>query len=106
MIAVPTANAMLLASPDLSGVGHFPSAFFTAIASHNYAMTRGTEPPTSPIMVYMGGKDWIPCPLFAYGSAAKALVHPEFRDDKYVDHAFPCIYTGPALCRVGLARVH
>ena len=55
------------------------------------------HPPPTNMMRYSKRTDWMANPLFVYGSACKALVHPEVRDDKYQHHAFPAIYCGPAL---------
>ena len=95
MHQVPSANALLMAAPDL-GEAHFFSAFKTAIAATDTAATVGSDPVTSPLMRYLQTTEWRPSPLMGYGAAGKALIHPEARDSKYELHATPVCYCGPA----------
>merc|ERR1711965_758105 len=95
MHGVPAANALLMAAPDL-GAAHFVSAFRTALVAMDHAPNGEEAEPTSNVMRYRKRKDWVANPLLVYGSACKALVHLEARDDKYQHHAFAAVYTGPA----------
>ena len=91
---VPSANALLHASPDL-GENHFAQAFYYVVQAKNYSVTTASSPPTSPAMVYFNTKQYLSSGLLAFGAEAMALVHGEARDTKFDDHAKPCIYVGP-----------
>ena len=95
MRTVPAANANLMMAPDL-GEAHFFSALLTALAATDAAASEGTDPVSSVDMRYEQRTEWLPSPLLLYGSASKALVHPEMRDSKYDEKSYPCVYTGPA----------
>ena len=91
---VPASMALLRGAPDLNE-GHFFSAFLTVQVATNDLVSEKHTPPTSAKMRYLGLIEPLPNLLDVYGSAAKALDHPEVRDSKYELHASPCIYTGP-----------
>ena len=95
---VPSANALLMAAPDL-GEAHFYTAFRTALTGRNYVPLPAQEGEQliSPVMKFFGKTEWIPNPLLVYGSACKILVHPEARKSKFDAHAQAGVYTGPAL---------
>ena len=95
---VPSANALLMAAPDL-GEAHFYTAFRTALAGRNYVPLPAQEGDQliSPVMKFFGKTEWIPNPLLVYGSACKILVHPEARKSKFDAHGQAGVYTGPAL---------
>jgi hypothetical protein len=96
MHGVPAGNALLLGSPDLDRPHEF-TAIRTAIYASDYTASGDHNPPSSANMRYFGVTKWMPCPYYIYGSAAKAFVHPEFRNGKGDLHAKPVVYAGPAL---------
>jgi hypothetical protein len=96
MYAVPSANALLHASPDLSE-NHFAQAFYYVTRAKNYSVTHGSSPPSTPAMRYFKTVVYLSSGLLAFGSEAMALVHGEARSTKFDDHARGCIYVGPAI---------
>ena len=98
---VPSANALLLGSPDL-GESHMCSACQHWAEGTNDMFIEGTQ--KTPRMLLESLDEPSHSTLDVYGAAAKALVHPEARDSKYGMHAFPCVYTGPAFN--SRARIH
>ena len=93
--AVPSANALLSAAPDLSE-NHFGQAFRYVVRGRNHSVSSKSSPPRSPAMIYYGSETYLDSGLMVFGSAAMALVHGEARDSKFDEHAKACIYVGPA----------
>ena len=92
---VPSANAVLMAAPDLNE-NHWAQAFFFVLHAKNYSVNTKT-PDMSPAMVYYSTKDFLGSGLLAFGAESKALVHGEARGSKFENHAKPCIYVGPPI---------
>ena len=65
MTVVPSANAMLIAAPDLDESDFF-TAFCTALEGKQYVPKVGSDTEeacaVSPMMLYCGRTDWMPCP--------------------------------------------
>ena len=102
----PLANAFLLQTDDL-GDNHFYAAFQCAIAAQDFAPSGDDAPQTSANMRYYRKTEWLVSPLYAFGSVGKAFIHQEFRTGKQGDegmHAYPCVYTGPAMNSDSLAH--
>ena len=95
LVSVPSANALLLAAPDL-GENHFLQALRYITCCKNHSVTSNSNPAKSPAMVYYGTEQYLNAGLFVFGSSAMALVHGEARDSKFDEHARPCVYVGPA----------
>jgi len=93
---VPSANALIIAAPDLDE-SHFAQALFYVIDASNHSVTSGSVPPKSPSMIYHSLDKFNPSGLQVFGSAAMAFVHGEARGSKFNEHAVPCIYMGPAI---------
>ena len=93
---VPSANALIIAAPDLDE-SHFAQALFYVIDASNHSVTSGSMPPKSPSMIYHSLDKFNPSGLQVFGSAAMAFVHGEARGSKFNEHAVPCIYMGPAI---------
>ena len=93
-VGVPRSNALLLGCPSDGGHEHFPTAFFTVVASHNAAVTTHSD--VSPDMQYYGRDTVVLESQIAYGAPVKWLQFAESRDSKFDDHAAPGTFRGPS----------
>ena len=93
-VGVPRSNALLLGCPSDGGHEHFPTAFFTVVASHNSALTAQSD--VSPDMQYYGRDTVVLESQIAYGAPVKWLQFAEARDSKFDDHAAPGTFRGPS----------
>ena len=97
MMDVPSAMGLLMGTDDL-GEEHFYAALLTATSARADVLSDKRSPARSNNQVYYQSDAYTSRHRRAFGSAVKALIHPEEQGAgrKFELHARACIYVGPA----------
>ena len=95
---VPIAMIALEGGPGSNALAHFDTAFFWAERCKNRMVNprlHDGKEVSAEMQFFNNEYSGLGC-FYVYWMPVMALVHPEVRDNKFVQHAKPAVYVGPS----------